>query len=301
MLIKKIMIIKRCWFVSLLTGLIILMLGICQQVQSSAIIDFVDEELGIAKAHFGSHDLLITSGDHGHPAHWSWVDPTPPSSLTTVTYFVHSHGGVNALSVDQIARISDAAEVWNTSGALVALSEVASDSIADVHVHGDGASGCGGGAIGCAEFTYFLAHNPLGYTDGHPQHEMASNQGFTQELTMLRRTDWYTGSDPSGIGGSELDYMSVAIQEFGHHLGLSHNDSTTGHPLAEFNISPMNGVLQFGVTRRVLQSSDIDAITHLYGAAEPIPEPTTIALFGIGLAGMGGRYIRKKINGKNKP
>ena len=41
-----------------------------------------------------------------------------------------------------------------------------------------------------------------------------------------------------------------------------------------------------------------DFYTGQFGAGVPIPEPTTIALLGIGLAGLGGRYFRRKLRRK---
>ncbi len=44
--------------------------------------------------------------------------------------------------------------------------------------------------------------------------------------------------------------------------------------------------------------ADIDAVALAQVGGEPIPEPTTIALLGIGLAGLGGRYWRRRIKKK---
>ena len=263
------------------------------------VIDSVDVETGLVRAHISLHDFLVDPATHDKPAppthasHWSWVNPTPPAALTTVKYYLHNHGGADTLSVAQIDRIHDAAAVWNTAGANIHLLEVGVDTAAEIHVHGSGTSGCGGGAIGCAEFSFFLGHNidglgstGTGYLDGDEQHHMAGNVeapfsflNTRQVLTQLTRSDWYTGASAGGIGSAELDYMTVAIQEFGHHLGLAHPNETGGHPTSETDISPMNGGLPAGVTRRVLQPSDIAAAQHLYG----VPEPSS---FGLGIIGL---------------
>ena len=105
---------------------------------------------------------------------------------------------------------------------------------------------------------------------------------LVQELTFLDDStfgpSWYSGP-AGGITGAELDFLTVVIQELGHHLGLDHNDS--GGPHGDFGSSPMRGVVPSGTTRRVLVASDIAALTHLYGAV--VPEPSTALLLGLGL------------------
>ncbi len=243
----------------------------------------------------GAHDFTIDPSSHGHAAHWSWV-ATPPTDAPTVTpisYFLHSsaHGGA-AMSAAQVSDIHAAAATWSASGANLSLTSAASDAIADIHVHMDTSSACGGG-IGCAAFTFFNAHDSLLYGDSHPQHEMRSNTppdtlgpcpgAFCQELTMFDDStfgpSWYSGA-AAGIGG-DLDFLTVAIQEFGHHLGLEHNDSGGPHP--DFASSPMNGLLPSGTTRRVLVASDTAATIHLYGV---VPEPSTFALTLLGMLGL---------------
>ena len=222
-----------------------------------------------------------------HTAHWSWVEtpPTDAPTRTPISYFVHSgaHGGA-AMTAGQIADIAAAAGIFNSSGANLVLTLAASDAAADIHVHMDTTSACGAGALGCAAFAAF-GHG-LAYTDAHPQHKMASNTAFPgiQTLTMYDDATfagtWYSGA-AGGIGGGQFDFLTVAIQEIGHHLGLEHNDSGAGH--GDFASSPLNGLLPIGnATRRALTVSDVAAITHLYGAA--VPEPTTGLLLLVGLA-----------------
>ena len=107
-------------------------------------------------------------------------------------------------------------------------------------------------------------------------------------MTMITGWSWYSGASPGGIGGSELDYMTMAIQEFGHHLGLTHPDTIPiGHP--DMGTSPMLSTLGVGVVNRVLVGSDIAAITHLYGV---IPSPGALSL--LALSGLVGCRRRRR-------
>jgi hypothetical protein len=93
-----------------------------------------------------------------------------------------------------------------------------------------------------------------------------------QQMTMLSNVTWHSG--PGAPPAGSHDFLTVAIHEFGHHLGLNHNgNASTGH-LADEALSPMNGVLPAGTMRRTLQPTDIDAICHLYGCA---PQPLTVS------------------------
>ena len=102
---------------------------------------------------------------------------------------------------------------------------------------------------------------------------------------------WYSGP-AAGIPAGSLDFLTVAIQEFGHHLGLSHNDAAHGHPAAEIALSPMNGLLPAGnALRRTLQPTDTAAIVHIYGA---IPEPSSIVLALMAFGGLIAYGFRKR-------
>jgi len=219
----------------------------------------------------------------------SWVATSP--TVTTVNYFIHNHGGTDNITANMFQRLRDADAVWDNSGANVNLNEVFSDATADLHVHNDSTSGCGGGGtLGCAEFAWFTAHNPAGYGPAtnhptgagptHAQHQMASQMvGAHQELTMISSINWYDGVLPGGIGGTQFDYMTVAIQEFGHHLGLAHPDDPGVGGHADDGTSPMRSTLPPETARRVLVGSDVAAITHLYG----VPELSTFLLFVFGI------------------
>lgn len=277
------------------------------------VIDRVDELTGVSYGHIAGHDFFILPGsDHGpdggpeqiEAAHWSWVaiSPTEAPAVTPVSYFIHDHGGAEAISLTQFDRIRDAAGVWNTSGANVVLTEFIIGGTEDIHVHNDSTSACGtfgaGGTLGCAETSFFTTHNPTGYPPGsghpavpgatHPQHLMTSFFG-AHELTMLTGPSWYSGADPGSIGGTEHDYMTVVIQEFGHHLGLTHPDDPGVVPHGDMGTSPMLSTLLVGDVRRVLTGSDIAAIEHIYGV---IPAPGALSL--LALAGLVGYRRRRR-------
>ncbi len=114
-----------------------------------------------------------------------------------------------------------------------------------------------------------------------------TSSGGPQTLTMITGWSWYSGASAGGIGGSDHDYMTVAIQEFGHHLGLTHpTDPGAGHP--DDATSPMRGTLGTGVVNRVLVGSDIDSIVHLYG----VPSPGALSL--LALSGLVGCRRRRR-------
>jgi len=194
----------------------------------------------------------------------------PNGSMVHVYWYLEDHGGSDALTPDMVDRIRDAAEVWNDAGANVQLVEVFTLAEADIHVHGHSTSPCNSSVSGCAERSYTLTETK--YADGHKHGRMVK----TQTLTMITKPPgfgstytWYAGADPEAIGFYQYDYTSVAIQEFGHHLGLGHADGGDGHP--DSADSPMTSSLANNQTHRVLQPSDITAIQHLYGSSSAPP------------------------------
>ncbi|WP_066341054.1 matrixin family metalloprotease [Azohydromonas lata] len=77
-----------------------------------------------------------------------------------------------------------------------------------------------------------------------------------------------------GFGGNGYDVFQVVTHEIGHSLGLEHTPRTD---------ALMNA---FYTERfRGLQADDIAGARFLYGV-RPIPEPSALALFGLGVVGV---------------
>ncbi|WP_157268931.1 matrixin family metalloprotease [Azohydromonas aeria] len=79
-----------------------------------------------------------------------------------------------------------------------------------------------------------------------------------------------------GFGGSGYDVFQVVTHEIGHAIGLDHVTGVS---------ALMNPWYSEAV--RGLQADDIAGVRFLYGPRAPIPEPASMALFTLGLLGVG--------------
>lgn len=98
------------------------------------------------------------------------------------------------------------------------------------------------------------------------------NNGYSAagDVHMDSAEDWDLPGQSGGI-----DFFTVLVHEIGHSLGLAHSESAGAIMSAIYTGS------------NVLQADDIAGIRYLYGpASEPIPEPATFILFGLGAAGL---------------
>lgn len=211
-----------------------------------------------------------------HVDHVTW-DPDPADdALVTVKVLIHNHSG--NLDGEKLARMYDAVAEVNT--AFVGIDDVLLKLVAvtsgeDIHLHEDSNSGCGSNALGCAEFSIFIA-NTGEYADGHENHLYAGeNDGGTAEATLLSNPlwDWYTGGDANGIANTgQYDYQTVATQELLHLVGLGHdstvyaNDTEVDNNTDEQSV--MHGSLAPNTVRRFMSTHDQEVLGHLYGPGQ---------------------------------
>ena len=82
-----------------------------------------------------------------------------------------------------------------------------------------------------------------------------TNKLIECDIQFSSKKKWYTKQD--GVPGSdESDFLSVALHEFGHCLGLDHSDIAN---------AVMNGALPAGQVRRTLHNDDLAGRDFLYG------------------------------------
>ncbi len=94
---------------------------------------------------------------------------------------------------------------------------------------------------------------------------------------------WEVGN---GLGGAAFDLMWVAVHELGHALGLGHSTDSSAVMFPSVSAHTVYGGLH---------ADDIAGIQALYSFTSDVPEPTTLAIWGIfgGLGIIAARRRRK--------
>lgn len=102
---------------------------------------------------------------------------------------------------------------------------------------------------------------------------------------------WPGLSEGDFYGGFPNDIQNLLLHEIGHSLGLTHSDDID----SIMYVGP--GCCDY--IQRTLSAEDVANIQTLYGTLAPVPEPSTLAIWGIGAMMLGASRLRKKREGES--
>jgi uncharacterized repeat protein (TIGR01451 family) len=157
---------------------------------------------------------------------------------TVQVYVDNSNGDI---TTHELARIDDAIAAYNAELAPdgLTLVEVAADKAVDANI-----------TISMSDTTPIggAADGVLGVTEPNGA------------IVLVDGWNWYTGSNPNGIGAHQYDFETVAMHELGHGIGLGHSTDKT---------SVMYPTLSDGVAKRGLSATDLTLI-DIMGGMEPL-------------------------------
>ncbi len=230
----------------------------------------------------------LGNGTAGGTVTWSLMDTgVKKSSAETFTaladFMTFDYRTVINASFDAWSSVADIQFVEVTDGG-EAFGALTADS-ADIRIGGHAFDGSGG-ALAHAYF-------PPGWG------------GVTGDIHVDTGDKWKDQDSGSGYNLSR-----VLTHEIGHSIGLDHEKSLTALMNPYYTESTPLG----------LYADDIAGVRYLYGASlvtdattsdstlsytnmllgsAPVPEPATIALFGIGLAGLAGSAASRKWKKRN--
>ncbi len=261
-----------------------------------------DAHSGLVRQVEGTNWIEFDSQGHRqHVDHVTWDTNPNADALVTVKVLIHDHGGT---APEKLARFQDAIAEVNSAfenfGVLLRLVTV-TDGSQNIHLHEDSTSGCGGTALGCAEYSLFVSHSGT-FDDGHFNHLYAGEDvGGRAEATMLSGFNWYTGANPGLIGSSQYDFQTVATQELLHLVGLDHDSTVYGSdPETVGNTdrrSVMHGTLGQGIVRRLMSTHDqADMLAHFYGQTSPSATPGGVTLAAVSDTGASNSDQIAKLN-----
>ncbi len=207
--------------------------------------------------------LVSTSSEAG------WFNPAMKWTTSTVTYsfgggYIIDGGGTSsAVPGSWQPVIAAAFDEWASNCGLTFV------EVADNNLNWDAA-----GAVGDIRITNHAFDGPGG-TLGHGYYPPPNGTSAAGDIHFDPTENWYVGFGTPGP--TQIDLFSVALHEIGHAIGLGHTSTAGAVMLPTY--SP-------GSTNRTLSPEEISLITPVYGENSATPEPATMILLAICLAGL---------------